>query len=218
MSKTLAIIGTAGRGEDKAKLTSFHYGRMFKAVTTIMDHVGLDPAYVKVVSGGAAWADHLAVTLALRGGCIPENLMLYLPNDLDAQRGYYGSTPNAEKSANTSNWYHKLFSEKVGIRSLDEILQVKDMGATLDPGNGNFFARNALVAKSVSSLDDHLLAFTFGDPESSQLDWSAHSFGPDITPGQAGLKDGGTAHTFGLAKCRKWHIRIGVSAPSSNFI
>jgi len=206
----LAIIGTAGRKEDQSILTGDHYDRMFSGVTKYIGHLDLDPRALLVYSGGAAWADHLAVTLVKRGGVPPENLTLFIPTDLE-DGGYVAhdvSNVYQKKTADTCNYYHKMFSKKVGIDSIEELNAVRKQGAIFDTSSVGFHARNAMVAKSLQ-LDGHVLAFTTGLPGYDQSDWTIRSFEPGINAVDAGLKDGGTAHCWNLVKGFKHHARIG---------
>ena len=69
MEQTIAIVGTAGRKDDAQKL----YPEMFTAMVertreaiTLLENDPLAPPGAKLshaVSGGAAWADHIAVRL-----------------------------------------------------------------------------------------------------------------------------------------------------------
>lgn len=59
----LAIIGTAGRGTDAAKLSGPLYDAMYRRTLDAMKAWGVRD----LVSGGAAWADHLAVRAFLEG-------------------------------------------------------------------------------------------------------------------------------------------------------
>ena len=205
---SIAIIGTAGRKDDKARLTHRHYDRMFKALTKLIGLLEIDTKTVKVYSGGAAWADHLAVTLALLGGCDPKNLTLFLPTAIDQRVGFIGRTAAEEKTAGICNFYHKSFKDVSGHDGINQIISVGEMGAVLDSGDGNFFSRNKSVAKALGNKG-LLIAFTFGSPESDQRDWNGKLYKPNVLPEEAGVKDGGSAHTWKSAKCNKIHIRIG---------
>jgi hypothetical protein len=167
MSSTLAIIGTAGRGSDGAKLNASVYEKMLFVATKFV--IG---STFEVVSGGAAWADHLAVSVFLQG--YVSKLTLYLPCSFDLANREFEDRGGIDWKTNpggTSNYYHQLFSDKIGRDSLLEIGDAIVNGATEMTGEG-FFDRNAAVAKSAT----HVLAFTFGNKEQ--------------------LKDGGTAQTM----------------------
>lgn len=170
MSTTLGIIGTAGRGDDGAKLTPTHW-HVMKAVAQT---VALLSGATKLVSGGAAISDHVAVALYLDGS-VPA-LDLYLPAAFDAQ-----TTCAFDKSqaGQRSQELHLQFESRLGVRSLSELGAAIRSGAAVTVNPAGFHARNAQVAEAC----DILLAFTFGD-------------GPL-------LKDGGTKHTWDLFMARK---------------
>lgn len=208
VSTTMSIIGTAGRREDKDRLTYRHYDKMLAGVTSLIVHLGIDPKELKLVSGGAAWADHLVVTMALLGGVAYENLTVLLPAEL-GDTGFFSSDPKGEKTASTCNYYHKIFSQKTGKNSIRDLLDVRERGANLVDGKGSFFARNSDVAKAPGT-DGVLLAYTFGsDDVIQQPIWTVRPHSPTVKADEAGLKDGGTADTWNKAVCRKFHGRLG---------
>lgn len=174
MSLTLGIIGTAGRGADATKLTKGHYTLMRSVAQTLA--MGLRAE--RLVSGGAAWADALAVDLYLRG--VAPSLLLHLPCRFNAEdREYDPST----RVGQTCNHYHAAASFTLGWDGREQIWEVMNRDrdswmvteeAASPTGFGGFFARNARVATTA----DVMLAFTFGEE------------------GKSGLKDGGTSHTM----------------------
>jgi hypothetical protein len=213
---TLAIIGTAGRKEDKPRLSHLHYGRMVKAITKFIAATGIDHTTVKVYSGGAAWADHIAVTMALLGIIPYENLTLFLPAILK-ENGYEGTNDFSNKTAGTANFYHQTFSQVTGKNSIRDLLDARERGGKFIDGNGSFHARNSDVAKAISP-DGALLAYTFGSPESEQRDWTIRKHAGDVKADAAGLKDGGTADTWSKATGTKFHCRLGYMDPDSGVI
>lgn len=151
--KTIAIIGTAGRG---TPLNKNHWEWM---LGTAREQIGENPSVIELVSGGAAWADHLAVVLYMEGAC--EDLTLHLPApwnyDTQCYEGPYRS------AASAANYYHSKFSDVIGRDTLLDIQLVLNGGAvyTEQPyqaGYGGMFARNSLVADV-----NGMLAFTFGE-------------------------------------------------------
>lgn len=168
---TIAIIGTAGRKDDKKRLTAKTYADMTVAVEKIITENITGPTHL--ISGGAAWADHLAVTLFLRGLC--QELSLYLPVEFGTMgKKQFKDTGVIDWRTNpggTSNFYHKEFSSVIGRDTLVEIADAIDEGAKIVEGGG-FFGRNILVAKN----SEHIISLTFGAKEV--------------------LKDGGTANTM----------------------
>ena len=203
----MAIIGTAGRGDDKDWLTHDHYQRMIEATIKLCQHFKIDLTQSQLVSGGAAWADHLVVTAALLRFVDPVNVTLYFPTPLGAD-GYLGDNKQTEKTADTANYYHKLFSQRTGFDSVKQLHAIQTDGAHCVPGNGSFHARNSLVAQAVGT-DGVLIAFTFGGEIITQPEWTVREALPDATAKISGLKDGGTADTWNKAKCRKFHCRLG---------
>jgi len=164
---TIAIIGTAGRKEDGKKLTKQMWDEMFVMASTMVAKFSLNDAST-VLSGGAAWADHLAVKIYLNGNS--SGLKLHLPAAWDSELNCYVEKGGKMDAGRTSNYYHGLFSNVIEVDTLRQISDTIDMGAEIRVGKG-FFDRNALVAKDAT----HLIAFTFGE--------------------EAELKDGGTANT-----------------------
>ena len=154
MEITLSIIGTAGRDASNP-LGKSHFEAMCLVASGLIDQLA-DSNYPisHLVSGGAAWADHVAVKLFLNKK-VPY-LRLYLPAVFEGG-AYYdnGSEKWHENSGRTANHYHKQFQVATNINSLSEINIAKCEGATLIEMNG-FHARNAMVSKS-----DFLLAMTF---------------------------------------------------------
>jgi len=74
---TIGIIGTAGRKEDGAKMSKELYGKMYRKADAYISNLGLEPRDITLVSGGAAYSDHIAVSLYLDNKA--DNLTLHLP-------------------------------------------------------------------------------------------------------------------------------------------
>lgn len=168
----LGIIGTAGRGEDAKLLTPAHYRMMVCIAQTVAVTTGA----TGLVSGGAAYADHVAVALFLDGS-VP-NLSLHFPVPLKPS-GFTAASFRANDAGGTANYYHAGFSKTCKIDSLTELNQAVGAGAKVSVNLGGFKARNTDVANG----SDTLLAFTFGSG--------------------AMLKDGGTADTMGKFLARR---------------
>jgi hypothetical protein len=168
---TLAIIGTAGRQTDQARLTGAMMEQMVAQAQAHIEKLRANGhAITTAVSGGAAYADHVAVRLFLKG-TVPQ-LVLHLPAPFEGGRFRDTGLRDAAKNpGGTANYYHGLFREKTGTDSLAELGTAIAMGARVTVSSG-FFARNALVAEA-----DACVAMTFGA-------------GPVC-------KDGGTANTLG---------------------
>lgn len=103
---TIAIIGSAGRGLDVNKITKELWSKMInKAEEIIVKEWGLEWKNVRLVSGGAAFSDHVAVELFLKH---PDDvaLTLELPSAWDARNKQFIDTKVRDWKANpggTSN-------------------------------------------------------------------------------------------------------------------
>lgn len=176
METTFAIVGTAGRKEDSNRLSFNHFEAMYECASSLLKEFGESGYTVdKVVSGGAAWADHVAVKLFLEKK-VPK-LKLCFPCQFDSASVMFDPVPLSENerqrgysTGEVTNSLHSRFSRKLRRSSLNEILLALQQGAEAVVCKG-FYARNAVVAQS-----DIILAMTFGENE-----W---------------LKEGGTAHTM----------------------
>lgn len=190
----LAVIGTAGRGTDAAKLSRELYDAMYRRTQAAMSDWGARD----LVSGGAAWADHLAVRAFLNGEA--ETLRLFLPARFADGRF---SGPPAD-AARTANHYHAEFSRILGIDTLSQIEEAVRRGAVASFHAG-FKTRNLEVAAVASRV----IAFTFGAGREPIVAGEADgAFGSAF---DAGLKDGGTAHTWAQAwrADAKLHVDLG---------
>jgi hypothetical protein len=193
----LAVIGSAGRLDDAARLDRAAYDAMYEELLEAMDQWSVR----SLVSGGAAFADHLAVRAYLEGSAAA--LDLFLPARFDGVR--YAARHNDPRDAGaTANRLHERARPSLGVDGLAEIAQAIAKGAKVVVRPG-FKTRNLDVAAKAT----HMLAFTYGADRSPV----------DLRPGDpgftdamaAGLKEGGTAHTWGEAyRCAvKRHVSIG---------
>jgi len=140
---------------------------------------------VRLVSGAAAWSDHLAVNLYLEGKV--DELTLHLPAIFNHKYNQF----EGEQDGRVANYYHHKFGMKCYMQK-DATL--KEIGAAIDKGaitttNQGFFVRNKLVARDA----DMMIACTFGERNR--------------------LRDGGTAHTMSLFLAKKplgfsWHVNL----------
>lgn len=180
---TIAIIGTAGRRDDAVRLDWPTYLLMRAAVLEQLQRI---PRPWHGRSGGAAWADHIAVDLYLCG--ILDELTLYLPCPIN-QRGEFVDSPTGR----IARYYHNVFSRiraAAGLgTSFDDLAAVMRLGAQVgyvdaEHGEG-FHPRNILVGQC-----EVVIALTFGG---------------GVVP-----KDGGTRHTWDNSTApTKIHIPIG---------
>lgn len=170
MEITLSIIGTAGRKDDANRLSKKHFEAMCVVANGLITQCKeINYPISTLVSGGAAWADHVAVTLFLEKKA--PHLRLFLPCEfVGGSFRDNGNTDQYKNPGKTANYYHRQFQKNTGINSLTQLQIAAAEGAELIDVAKGFHARNALVAKS-----DFLLAMTFGKENQ--------------------VKDGGTAHT-----------------------
>lgn len=191
----LAIIGTAGRYSDGDQLATDperYLTRMLDAARKVSEITGA----TELISGAAAWADHIAVLLFLSDSA-RYSLELELPAALvpDGANGlkYYdkGTGDFKDNPGAVSNHYHRKFNKALGAFRLSspfiDFAKAVEMGAVVNVGTG-FLERNLVVAAKA----DHCLAMTFGN--------------------RGELKDGGTAHTMSHFLKRSvgsaWHLDL----------
>ena len=141
----IAVIGTSGRN---VKLTSKQYNRMYEQLTNYLSEYN---SKIELISGGAAWADHLAVRAYLDN--IVKKLSLYLPCKWDFDKEQYSEQTNSGKM---SNIYHRQFSNEVKINSFDQIQQAMLNDAYIDDTNNGYFERNDKIA----NICHEMIAFT----------------------------------------------------------
>ncbi len=142
---TLALIGTAGRGDDAKHLTAAHWRMMTCIAQSVACALGVD----HLVSGGSAWADAVAVDLFL-GGHV-KRLTLHLPARFE--NGVFEFTPDG----NRLNALHLMAERATRVDHLAQIRVAIEMGAEVHVNPGGFKARNTDVANDGNGL----LAFTF---------------------------------------------------------
>lgn len=164
--KRIAVIGSAGRGADAAKMTPERFQWMCADFARLVqDELHLSFAEIEVLSGGAAFADHIAVEMARRHKC---DLALFLPAAWDMDATQYVDTGVRDWRTNpggTSNYYHRVFAQRCQVKSLAELqLVIGRPNTRLVRGNGFFERNNGIAAQA-----DVLVAYTFGEdaPSSS---------------------------------------------------
>jgi hypothetical protein len=178
----IGIIGTAGRDKTKPMTLALWKWMLQDAYSRV-------PAGSHVGSGGAAWADHLVVSMFLFG--YTGNITLHLPAPF-VDGKYQGE--GFKSAGSTANYYHEMFGKVIGRNTLEQIGDVIAMRASMpervhiteEPASasiGGMFARNAKVAQF-----DELLAYTFGEGD---------------VPA-----DGGTKDTWDKCQGKKTHISL----------
>lgn len=175
--RVIAIIGTAGRDTSKPMTHALWEAMCDDLHSRLTGNEHL-------ISGGAAWADHLAVH-AYYCGWVNE-LTLYLPAPI-GPKGFIGPQRSA---ASAANYYHQRFSQAIGLDTIAQLHQITDQpGVTVyseepAPGYGAMFARNKKVARNSTGA----LAYTFGVGEQPA--------------------DGGTLHTWQQINGAKTHVDL----------
>jgi 1-aminocyclopropane-1-carboxylate deaminase/D-cysteine desulfhydrase-like pyridoxal-dependent ACC family enzyme len=183
--KKIAVIGSAGRNDDILELNHHLFENMrIKLKSIIEKDLKMSPSDVTLVSGGAAWVDHIAVVEYLSGKY--GGLELHFPcKFIDGKyedNGAYNWQNNPGKSANL---YHKHFSTKIKHNSLEDIQNViKDNNVNIYDHYNGFHERNKAVGKV-----DVLIAFTFSSTNKP--------------------KPGGTLHTWNCSNAsKKIHVSL----------
>ncbi len=195
-SSRLAVIGSAGRGLDGRSITRELYAAMYRLTVMTMQEHGIR----HLVSGGAAYSDHMAVLAYLNGDAA--HLTLHLPAPFLADGAdVFDVTAGGQagQAAGTANRYHRQMESSIRVPGLSLIAKAIEKGAAVTVSSG-FHARNSLVAAEA----DVVLAFTFGKPGKTSSLYYVDSFvtGNDghASYVEAGLKDGGTADTWNKAQ------------------
>jgi hypothetical protein len=140
----IAVIGTAGR---KGQLVMDDFERMKVATLCAIRELGYEPENVVLVSGGAPWADHVAVWLFLKGKVA--GLRLHLPGTLvtDPERTYLTGTDDCT----TFSRYHANFKKTTGLDGMAQIKRAIEQGATVNEYKG-YFQRNKAIAADCKAL------------------------------------------------------------------
>lgn len=173
---SVAVIGTAGRDKDRTYDLDLWCKMWDDACKRFSPG-----KYYHLVSGGAAWADHLAVELFLAQRV--SQLTLHFPAPFE--RGRF-----CGKAGEAANFYHKRFTEATGIdslRQLREVIERTNCAHTQHEGREDYagmFARNDLIAKESEAC-------------------LAYSWGTGDKPA-----DGGTKYTWDRIQGRKVHVSL----------
>lgn len=148
-ANTVAVIGTAGRARVP------NYAEWSYMLQETLNHISPTDT---LVSGGAAWADHVAVQLFLDG--LVNKLVLHLPAPFKD-----GKFVECGKSAGSvDNYYHSIMSKELGydtLAQIQEAMQHENCHVTTQPARSGYaalFARNSLIAASATKV----VALTYG--------------------------------------------------------
>jgi hypothetical protein len=203
----LAIIGTAGRRGDADRITLATWDAMLadvrQRVAAAQHTDGGEPLDVTLASGGAAYADHLAVLLWRERPAW--RLELFLPAPL-GREGFDTSTAAGARTAEL----HAQFRDQLGIDGVKDLQAAAADGAWVHDGPG-FKARNQAIAERA----DVVLAYTFGPGAEVVTATAGDPAYLDATA--AGLKPGGTAQTWQMAQraAEKVHVPLHLLGQAS---
>lgn len=135
---------------------------MVECARRILDEWNLQPEDTHLVSGGAAWSDHVAVVLYLEGRA--QDLTLFVPAPFVGLGLGFRDTGNWDWRSNpgkTSNYYHKSFSKTTNRDSFRELESARLRGANFDSSRSGFHQRNTEIARN----SDVMIAFSWSDSE-----------------------------------------------------
>jgi hypothetical protein len=123
----VTIGGTAGRDEWAPHLTAqlFHQS-MVRPAVLFLDRLKTPGESVHLLSGGCAWADHVAVELFNQGKA--GKLNLYVTAPWLADRGMFDPSTVEGRSMNAG---HRAFSLRTGRSSLAEVATAIQRGAAV---------------------------------------------------------------------------------------
>jgi len=152
VTRIVGVIGTAGREPSTIPRLKLLYPKMVQTV------LGMTTPDDVLQSGGAAWADHVAVSIFKiwsRQG-LDAKINLFLPCDFDFTGCYFTGVGAQAETARIANYYHRIFSKAMGSDTLLGLAEVLRMpGCEWYVGEG-FKPRNLDVGKC-----DLLIAQTF---------------------------------------------------------
>jgi hypothetical protein len=153
----LAVIGTCGR-ENKERVTKDLFDLMCQTVEShVKNRLKQSWSNITLVSGGAAFSDHVAVCLYLKHADEGCRLLLALPCEFVNDNQYEDNKKQhwTKNPGGLANYYHRWFSGILGHDTLKDIKEALTRGASKVIGRG-FHNRNNLIAKST-----YLIAFTW---------------------------------------------------------
>ena len=164
----IAVIGSAGRKGDAKYVNADRFNWILNDFKETLVEYGIienkndtNWHHIHLISGSAAFVDHIAVTLAIETGC---QLTLGMPCEWDSKLNQFkdsGIRDWIKNPGGTSNYYHNEFSKKTGKNSLQELAQIIPTANVIV--KKGFHQRNSLIADP----NDFLIAYTF-NPQNNQ--------------------------------------------------
>ena len=151
----IAIIGTAGRSSSQlAALNTVVFDEMTNLAMGQIREWGFENlSQVILVSGGSAWADHVAVRLFLDRIEEWGGLQLFLPCRFSPDTKQFDSTACGK----SLNRYHEQQSSKMNRCSRQDLAAAIALGAQVETIRKGFKGRNTAVANQA----DYMIALTF---------------------------------------------------------
>jgi hypothetical protein len=170
----IAIIGVSGRDADVDNLKNLGVGAfdsMCEAVFELIDkEVPVAPSSYTFVSGGAAWADHIAVRAFRKYE--NSDLILHLPCAFKQGKFQEGGC------AAMCNFLHGRFQRMTGVASLQEldaVIQEHGEGRVSVNIYSDFFSRNRAIATGdPKDKCDYLIALSFTNLEKENKGLRTH--------------------------------------------
>ncbi len=169
----ISIVGTSGRGNIINNLTKDLFNKMViytdNHISNYLKENNLDWKNVELISGGAAWSDHIAVKIYKNH--LTSSLNIYIPCKWNNDKKQYEDNGKDWRinPGKSSNNYHNKFSKKMEYNTLKELDELK---SCFNDDYFGFHKRDSIVAKC-----DIMIAFTFSnssEPESggTKFTWS----------------------------------------------
>jgi hypothetical protein len=183
---SIGIIGPSSKRKTNFESNTTHqlttalFKEMVDYTTTWIEESFLQDAppndwsRIRLVSGGASWCDHVAVSIYLAKKSLGAKLTLYLPCEL-TKTGFFDSGKKFGALSNPGgmcNNQHEKFSATLGKSSLAELFQAIEDGATVNAKSVGFFAQG----KALVHACDELLAFGWSDNGAPDTPGTAHTW------------------------------------------
>lgn len=154
---SVAIVGFAGAHvpQSAPPLNRALFDAMIRrAEEIITERFGLEWDGVRLVSGGAAWSDHVAVHCHQRHSA-ETSLIVWAPCGLTSL-GRFADTRVRSRSnpGGLANRLHESFARLTGIDSFNDLRKVH---SCVDSSQAGFHARNGAIARSC----DYMIAFSW---------------------------------------------------------
>lgn len=156
----IAIVGTAGRAGPTPSLKLFNLMKD-RVVHIISKDLSLEISDVHLISGGAAFGDHVSVSLFKSSEYMFSGITLFLPCEWSTSEGSHYDSGSGNWKTNpgrNANRYHHAFHRHTGVESLSEINSLFDENnVEIDTSGKGFHDRNSKIAHTA----DILIALTW---------------------------------------------------------